>query len=172
MPAEYASGLEYVKLGDIEADGTMGETLVTLGNTVAGSMTFTTEEGTTTDFNIEEQDAPIKSNVQAGASRIAWECYDVSAQTMQKIFGGTVTGAGTELSPYVWQAPKKIVAKEQSIELRNAEGHILRIVRASVFPTINWGFTKDQLAKFAVSATILTPTADVAPFEIEYAPAA
>lgn len=164
MAVSYGSGLSSVKLGAIGAGGVMGTSLVALGNTVAGSMQLTSEEGTTTDFNIEEQDKPVKSIIQPGATRITWECYDVGGETMQKLFGGTYD-SGTD----TYTAPDKVVAQELSMELTSAEGHVMKIVRASVFPTFNWSFSKDALAKIAVTASILSPTAAVAPFTIEYA---
>lgn len=165
MAVSYASGLVSVKVGAIAADGGMGTSLTALGNTVAGSMQMTSEEGTTTDFNIEEQDKPVKSIIQAGATRITWECYDIGGETMQKLFGGTYD-SGTD----TYSAPDKVVAQELSLEITSAEGHVLSIVRASVFPTFNWSMSKDALGKIAVSATVLAPTkAATAPFKIVYA---
>jgi hypothetical protein len=165
MAVSYGSGLTSVKIGAIAGDGGMGTALVALGNTVAGSMQLTSEEGTTTDFNIEEQDKPVKSIIQAGATRLTWECYDVGGETMAKLFGGTYD-SGTD----TYTSPDKVVAQELSLELTSAEGHVMSIVRASVFPTFNWSFSKDALAKISVSATILQPTkVGEKPFKIVYA---
>lgn len=163
--AKYGSGLSAVKLGAIEADGTMSTALVAVGNTVQGSMQFTSEEGTTTDFSIEEQDKPVKSIITPGATRVNWECYDISGENMVKLFGGTY-----DSTTRIYKAPTKVVAQEMSVQLISAEGHKLNIVRASVFPSFNWAFTKDGMGKIAIAASVLAPDdVSIDPFTIEYA---
>jgi hypothetical protein len=148
-----------VEISDIAVDGGLGASFAALGNT----MKLTTATGQTTDFNIEEQDDPILTINTKGSTTLSWECYDVSAAMLQKLFGGTVAAG----PPAVWSAPDKIVAIEKSLRITAASGQVIAIVRASVYPTFNWNFTKTDIASIQITATILTPTkASTAPFTV------
>ena len=158
-------GLTKVEFGDIAVDGGMGTgTFTEVGQTVKGSFTMTSEEGTTTDFEIEEQDKPIMSIITPGATRITWETYDVGGAKMASLFGGSYD-AGTR----TYSAPEKVVAKEVSLKITSANGLVLNIVRVSLFPTFNMPFTSDALGKISLTAAVLAPEkADEPPYKIVY----
>lgn len=87
--AKHVFGLASVKMGAIAGDGGMGTTLETVGETVTGTATMTTEDNTVTDFNIEESDSPVESVVTAfGKITFAWSSFDVAARQLYKFFGG------------------------------------------------------------------------------------
>lgn len=90
--AKHVFGLASVLMGAIAGDGGMGTTLEAVGETVSGTATMTTEDNTTTDFNIEESDSPVESIVsQFGKITFAWSTYDVAARQMYKFFGGVLS---------------------------------------------------------------------------------
>ena len=170
MANKHSMGLTKVEMGDVAGDGGMGTALAEVGNTLSGTFQFLTAEGTKTDINIEESDAPAISSTKAGVATIKWSCIDVSADTLVKLFGGTKVAADPGNSiPEQWKAPAAIVAKEQSFKVTSPTGQILAVVRASVFPLFNWSFTKDKPAQVDITATILAPTkAATEPFTITY----
>lgn len=88
--AKKVFGLASVKIAPIASDGGMGTALTTVGETVSGTATMTSEDNTVTDFNIEESDSPVESIVsQAGKISFAWSSYNISYKTMEKLLGGT-----------------------------------------------------------------------------------
>src|SRR5687767_5828571 len=101
MP-KHTFGLASVKMGNIESDGGMSLSLAAIGETVSGTAGITTEDNTVTDFRAEESDSPIETIVTAAGKIILnWSTYNVEADVMVKIFGGTkVVGP-----PVKWQAP-------------------------------------------------------------------
>ncbi len=83
-------GLAALKISDVASDGGMGTALTTIGETVSGTATMTTEDNTVTDFTIEESDSPIESIVsQAGKITFAASTYKVDYNTAKKLLGGT-----------------------------------------------------------------------------------
>jgi hypothetical protein len=169
MSAAYGNGLQKVEISPIAGDGGIGTAFVQVGNTLSDSMQLQTAQGTTTDFNIEESDNPVLSITKAGTATIKWSCVDVSADTLVLLFGGTKSGSGTVVDPFIYTPPVTILAQEKSVKVTDGGGKILAIVRASVYPVFNWSFGKTKIAQVDITATILTPTkANTKPFTITY----
>lgn len=83
-------GLASIKIAPIASDGGMGTDFFTVGETVAGTASMTSEDNTVTDFTIEESDSPVESVVtQQGKISINWSTYSVNYRTLNKLFGGT-----------------------------------------------------------------------------------
>lgn len=157
--ATYGNGLTSVSFGDIAGDGGPASVFTELGSTVQGTMNWTSQEGTATEFFIEESADPILRKTQPGANTVVWQCADIAPHTMQKLFGGTVTGAGTVVSPYIYAAPVGgIQAQEKSLRIVNGDGVEATICRASVSSQFNMAFAKDQISQITITATILKPT--------------
>lgn len=90
--AKKTFGLSAAELGTIEADGGISTAFSAVGETVSGTAQLTTEDNTTTDFNIEEADSPIETIVtQFGKIQFVWSTYKIDAATLYKFFGGTKT---------------------------------------------------------------------------------
>lgn len=170
MPV-YGNGLTSVSIATIAGDGDIGTSWTVLGSTLAGSMKWEDSEGTKQEFFIEEQKDPVLSKTQSGSSTITWNFVDFSPAKMALLFGGTVTGAGTALDPYIYAAPVGgVQAIEKSLKIINGEGDEFLIVRASIFTAFNAAFAKDQIAQIQIKATILTPTkANTPAYKIKYA---
>ena len=89
--AKKSIGLKSIFMGSVAADGGMGTALSDVPATVSDTASITTEEGSKTDFKIEQSDAPfyfIESD--PGKQVVAWSFYDVSLDTIARFFGGTV----------------------------------------------------------------------------------
>jgi len=155
--AKYKLGLVDIMMGPVGAGGTMGTALTPVGNTVADSPTFNTDDPTKQDFNIEEQDNPVLSITTApGSETFSWNCYDVDTATLQRLFGGTVIAA-TDGQPARWNAPAQIPEIEQSISLRWRGGGGLDIPRAKVTSKLSLSFKKTALSQIDIVADILQP---------------
>ncbi len=156
--AKKSIGLESIKMGLIAGDGGMGTTLTQIGATVSDSASITTEEGTTTDFPIEENDAPFFS-IQSTAQKqtLAWSTYDVDLDTMARFYGGTVV-VGTGGEGDSWDMPDTLPVLERSIEVITKDGWRIQIPRASINTKMQWNLSKTKLAQLDITATILQPT--------------
>lgn len=160
--SKYVYGLVTIKLGDVANDGTMGTALTAIGDTVKDSCIFNETEATKTEFFIEESDDPVDSfTSQKGIETISWSTYNCSAQNLQRLFGGTVTGAGTVGDPYKWQPSDNQPEIEQSIEITDRKGNKLQVVRAKLTPKKAISFQATRLGQIDIVATILAPEADV-----------
>lgn len=153
--AKIGIGLASLKMGPIAGDGGMGTSLTLLGYTVADTAVLATEAGTTTDFKIEEQDDPVYSILsEKGRTTLSWSSYDVDADTLVRLFGGTKTVG----PPEVWEAPAATPEIEQSIETVMKAGGKIEIPRAKVVANFQWNLQKTKLAQIDIVATLLTPT--------------
>jgi hypothetical protein len=130
MP-EYALGLVSLEIADIPTDGTMAADIdfETVGDSVKGTVLMTQEDGTNTDFNIEEQDDPILTiQTQRGKKILNFSCYNVDATTLERFFGGVITPG----PPIVYTAPESDPELEKALKLTGKRGHIFRIPRAKI----------------------------------------
>lgn len=92
--AKHTFGLAKIEIGDIANDGGVATTFVEVGETVIGTAKMSSEQGTTTDFFIEESDSPTET-LQSTPPKItlAWSTHNVDSNTLSKFFGGTATAA-------------------------------------------------------------------------------
>lgn len=94
MAKKHIIGLTKIEIGDIAGDGGVATTFVEVGDTVIGSAKMSSQEGTTTDFFIEESDSPVESFESTPSKLIlSWSTSNVGAVTLGKFLGGTVTEA-------------------------------------------------------------------------------
>ena len=172
MASKRILGLVSIKIGNIANDGGMGTSLNAIGDTVADSCVFASEEATETEILTEEQDDPIEIITQQGKKTLTWETFNMDGAIMQELFGGTYTPAvtGGSPSPATWEAPEKFPIVEKSIEVVDQKGNKLQIVRAKLSPRLQADFKKTALGKIAIVTTVLTPTkANTKPFKFTYA---
>jgi len=100
--AKIRVGLSELAMGDIAGDGGMGTVLTPLQYNVVDQAVMSTADGTTTDFNVEEQDDPVYSIVSTkGVTTLTTSIYDVDNATLARLFGGTVTSAVTAVNGVV-----------------------------------------------------------------------
>ncbi|HZF64202.1 MAG TPA: hypothetical protein VEZ55_06955 [Chitinophagaceae bacterium] len=155
--AKKSIGLKSIKMGAIAVDGGMGTVLTQVGATVSDTAALTTEEGTKTDFNIEESDAPFFSIESApGRKVLAWSSYDVDLDTLSRFWGGTVAAAsgGNGRS---WEMPDTLPVIERSIEIETKDGWKIQIPRLSLTAKLQWNLQKTKLAQIDLEGVILKP---------------
>ncbi len=151
-------GLKAIKMGAIAGDGDMGTSLVAIGDTVLDTAEMTTEEGTVTEFSIEESDSPVLSiNTEPDSIVFAWSTYANDAATLAKLFGGTVTPAAGGVGE-LWEMPDAIPEIEQSLEIEWKKGGFMRIPRARIKAAFQGSFKKSALSQINITATVLQPT--------------
>lgn len=156
------NGLQQILVGPIAADGGPGTALVQLGYTNEDSATFTQDEPTTTEFFVEELDDPILTNERPGPTTFTWVIANPDAEVLQSLFGGEVTGAGTDASPRVWNAPDKVLQNIfRTVKIVPEVGfESITIPRAKISPRFDGTIGRNSLFGVTVVATVHKPTKD------------
>ncbi|MDR2139773.1 MAG: hypothetical protein LBP50_09530 [Tannerella sp.] len=154
MASTVTLGLAEIKVGAIDADGGMGTSLSRLGYTFQNTAQMQQEDGTTTDFIVEELDTPLASITQPGKLSFNFSIADPDVDTLAKIFGGT---ADTTSTPNTWSAPDASPELELSIEIVPKQGLKFKIPRAKVTAKFNGSFSKTSLFLVEVSCVVLQP---------------
>ena len=156
MATKTFTGLKAVTIGAIAVDGGMGTVLTELlGATVKGAATLVYTPPQFTDIEIEETDEPIDSLPSGlGSWELSLETYNISAETLYALFGGTLTGTTDK----VWGMPATFTPTEQSVQIETRTGQIIAIPRMKIMPAPNFAFTKSDLGKMAITGRVLTPT--------------
>lgn len=153
--AKKSFGLASWKMGNIAGDGGMGTSLTQVGATVSDTASLTTDEGSKSDFNIEESDAPFFSTESTAQKQtLNLSSYDVDLDTVARFFGGTVNAG----PPRTWDMPDTLPVIERSIEINTKDGWKIEIPRASITAKMQWNLQKTKLAQIDISAVILQPT--------------
>ncbi len=158
MAEKRTIGLKSIKVGDVGADGGMGTVLTPLGVTYKDSATLTKESDAVEEFFAEEVDDPIEVEVTKGKTTIEWAIVDFAPDTLAKVLGGEVTGAGTPEDPKVWNAPAQGVIIERSIEMITKRNVKVEITRGSLSTSIDWSLGKSAMGQVKIKAQVLTPT--------------
>jgi hypothetical protein len=153
MASVVTLGLAKIEVGAIESDGAMSTSLSPLGYTYEGTAQMQQEDGTTTDYIVEELDTPLESNTQPGKITFNFSVADPDVDTLATIFGGTAnTTKGT------WEAPDASPELELSVKITPKKGLSFEIPRAKITAKLNGTFSKTSLFLVEVSCTVLQPT--------------
>jgi len=156
------TGLTSIKVGDIAGDGGMGTTLAVLGYTNEGSIQFTEEDPTSTEFKAEEVDDPIYISQTKGKTTFSFQLGFPDYDQLVATLGGAKSGSGNAM---IWSAPSTMPTIEKSIKIIPKVGYVLNIPRGKITGKPNGGFSKTDQFKVDVTITCLTPTkAGVAPY--------
>lgn len=158
MAEKRSIGIASLKIGDIAVDGGMGTTLAALGATYRDSAELIQDDAEVTDIESEESDDPVETLEKLGTRTLRWSIMDYSPDTLVKVLGGTVTGAGTEADPKVWNAPTTSPNIEQSIEIITKKSIKFEIPRAKIMAKLNARLVKNGVALVDIQAKVLTPT--------------
>lgn len=145
-------GLKAITMGEPAADGGMGTTLTEVfGATVKGTATLTSTEPTTEEIEIEETDEIYDElETKAGVWSLKASTYNVSALTMQKLFGGTIaTGVW---SPPVGGATTQVY---QSVIAETRGGIKFKFVKMKLTATANISFDKAKLGQIDWTGKVL-----------------
>jgi hypothetical protein len=150
MASVVTLGLSKIEVGTIAADGGMGTTLAQLGYTYKDTAQMQQEDGTTTDFTVEELDTPIESITEAGKLTFNFSIADADLTTFAALFGGTATSTS-------WSMPDTVPDVEMSVKITPKKGLIFSIPRAKVTAKLNGSFSKTNLFLVEVSCVVLQP---------------
>lgn len=163
MAERRAIGLEYIKIGAIEGDGSMSTSLAALGVTYQDTAELVQDDPDTTEIYSEENTDPEEEMVEVGAKKMNWSIMNYDPDEMVKVLGGTATGTEPNKT---WNAPTTAVAIEKSIEFKTTNGMITQIPRAKITAKLNWQMRKKGVALIDIAATVLTPADGSAPINI------
>jgi hypothetical protein len=153
--AKHAFGLAKIEYADIANDGGAGTVFTEIGETVAGSCQLTSSDPQSTDFNIEESDSPVESVVSTPAEiSLATSTYDVSADQLVALFGGTKTAG----PPVTWEAPDQLPELEKTFRLTDKKGNTILIPRGKIASKLGVSFAKDKLGQLDLTIKVLQPT--------------
>ncbi|MDR1181709.1 MAG: hypothetical protein LBL13_07005 [Bacteroidales bacterium] len=146
-------GLKKIEIGDIASDGDMGSTLTQMGYTLLDSCSFTSEDATTVEHNVEELDDVFESMSTPGKKTLVFSIADPSLDTLKALLGGTVnTSDGT------WEPDNTAPTIEKSIRVTPKKGLVFDFPRTRIDAKWNAQFGKNNLAVLEVTATLLIPT--------------
>lgn len=142
--AKKVYGLKAITMGAPAVDGGMGTTLTeVLGATVKGTATLTSTAPETAEIEIEESDDLYDEiTTKAGSWTLTASTYNVSALTMQKFFGGTITAG-------VWAPPVDgaFLDVYQSVKAETRSGIVFNFVKMKLTATANFAFDKTKLGQ-------------------------
>jgi hypothetical protein len=145
-------GLKAITMGDPAGDGGMGTTLTeVLGATVKGTATLTSSTPETAEIEIEESDELYDEiETKKGVFTLAASTYNVSALTMQKFFGGTITTG-------VWSPPVDgaTIQVYQSVLAESRTGIKFKFVKMKLTATANIAFDKAKLGQIDWTGKVL-----------------
>jgi hypothetical protein len=169
----HSIGLKKIVVGDVaEGVSSMPATMTAFGRTYKGTADFSSEEGTISDFFVEEDEDPYDSVVsQKGATTLKFCVAEWDNSSLVRIFGGTtktenstVDGkAYTGLAKYV--APSDLVQKEFSLRVISQNNVVVDIPRAKVTAKFKWNLARTEVSQIDVTCKVLSATAS-GPFAI------
>jgi len=149
-------GLKYIKIGDPEQDGGMGQTLAALGVTYQDTAELTREDPEITNINSEENDDPEEVIETPGARRIRWSIMNVDPVEVAKIMGGTSDGD-------IYKAPDAAAPVEKSIEILTKTNLLIQIPRVKLYAKENFQFRKKNVLLIDIEGTVLKPNKENEP---------
>jgi|GEM_PF-1414241 len=161
MATESSVGLKKIEIADVVKTGTgiPSAWVKELKAAVIGTATFSETANTSTDIRIEQQPTGIyrRLTTEYGIKTIAVSLYDVSADNLNKLKGGTVTAAVPGTSGKKWNASREAVDIEQAVRLTTFDDFKIIIPRARLEALIDWPLTVGDLGKVAITFTALLP---------------
>lgn len=156
-------GLEYIKVGPIESDGSMSTNLAALGVTYENTAELIQDDPEITEVKSEENIEPEEIFEVEGTKRINWSIMNYDPDQLVTILGGTASGTAPNKT---WASPVSKDPIELSIEFKTKSGHIVQIPRAKITAKLNWQMRKNGVALVDISGRIMTPTNGSAPVSI------
>lgn len=153
---QITNGIEKIEVSPV----TGTEAWEILGYTNIDTAAITEEEGTTTDFMVEELDTALFSRFTPGKTTITWEIADPELDTFVTIFGGAITGTGDAA---VWAAPLSYVQKEFKVRITTKIGYLFTFNRMLFKPLKNFALGKNSLTSVTINGDMLQPVDGTTP---------
>lgn len=150
--ADYVFAVSTLRYGTPTGTATMPATgaMVTLPQTVKGTIVIEEAEGATTKFFTDQQMSPIKSiKTEEGAFSVTAQFYDLTVGFLAAMKGGTaVTGATTSFTPSTGYTQV-----EKAFEIAFESGHVLNLYNASVTARMVGAGGRDRMMAWELKAT-------------------
>lgn len=152
-----AIGLKSIKIGEIEADGSMSTNLEILGETYQDSAEIVQADSEKTEIYSEEDTEPVEIIEIRGGITVKWSIFNVDPEVLKKVLGGKVTGTAPNK---VWEQSENDEKIERSIELITKTNNIVTIPRAIISAKFNWKVSKKGVALIDITGRVLKPKKD------------
>lgn len=158
--ADYVFAVSSIKYGTVTGSNTMPSAgaLVTLPDTVKGSINIEEAEGVLTKFFVDQKRGAVKTiKTEEGDLIITAQFYDLTVGYLAALKGGTaVTGSTNSFTPSTDYSNV-----EKAMEINFSSGHKLEIYNASISARLLGGGGRDKMAMWELK---ITPqlTADLA----------
>ncbi|MEQ8547635.1 MAG: hypothetical protein RIC03_06980 [Cyclobacteriaceae bacterium] len=152
----FASGIDSIKKGAINAGTGEGETFVDVGHIVEDTAQWEADDITFVKHYSEFSGYPIEMRpVRNGTNAIRYQLMDVAADTLIQYLGGTVTDVVDSADE--WQAPIEPADIEASFQVTTEDGTVFQINRAKVMAKIVGEPTRNGKFVIDVMAEVLAP---------------
>lgn len=158
MSKESSVGLKKIEVADVPATG-LPTTWIELKAAVIGTATLSESAATKTPLRIEQAPQGVYRNLttEYGVKTFVVSLYDVSADNLNKLKGGTVTPAVPGTSGKIWKSGRDVVNKEQAVRMTTSDGFIIILPRTDFEALIDWPMTVGDAGKVALTFTALLP---------------
>ncbi|WP_288447909.1 hypothetical protein [uncultured Chryseobacterium sp.] len=161
MVGQINNGVAKIELAPVASDGGMGTVFKKLGETMLGTLKINMEDGTTTDFNVEEFDEPIFTRTTKGAMSFDFDVANPDADTLVEVGAGSKDANGNYIPPI------GSVTVERSLKITPEIGFGFNVVRTLITYKFTTDMGKDNLLGVSVNAKVLRPTKENTPsFEL------
>lgn len=150
-------GLKKIEFADPVAEG-LPSVWTTIGDTQIGSASVTETEPTSTDIRIEEKPNSIyrRLTTEGGIEQFAANIYDLSADTILALKGGSVTGDGSSTAKK-WSKSQELVTINKAVRITTFDDFVITFPNGLVQATINWPLTVGDLGQIAITVTAQAP---------------
>lgn len=164
MAKKITIGIQSVQVAPLAVDGGAGTVFKTWGDTLEGTFSFTTEDGTTFDLNIEESEDAIYSKVGKGVRTLEWNIPNYDLADLPEMLGGTYT-AGTK----TWTEPIDNPNLEFTVKVTAIEGYTMIFNRVRFNNSVGNGtFGRENALSIVINGRVLKPMkAGVSAFELQ-----
>lgn len=150
-----STGIASIAFGVIAVDGGMSTDLEALGYTLEGTAKINTDDGTETEFMVEETDTAIDTDQTEGKMTVQLTIADPDEDTLVEVLGGTKTGTGASA---IFSYPNPLPVIERSIVITPKKGMGLKIPRAKIKAKFSSDIGRGKLMGLEITGTILQPT--------------
>lgn len=166
---ESSVGLKKVEIADVPATG-LPTVWTELKAAEIGSATLSESANTTENIKIEQSPSGNYRTIitEYGVKTFVVRLYDVTADNLNKLKGGTVTPAVPGTSGKIWKAPREAVSKNQAVRLTTFDDYKIILPNGFLEALIDWPMTVGALGGVALTVTAQLPAdATLSDIEVE-----
>ncbi|MGQ1935580.1 hypothetical protein ACT8O7_08020 [Ornithobacterium rhinotracheale] len=159
---KFTNGIAEIGFGDIGSQGEIATSFKPLGWTMEDSFKIISEEGSKTEFMVEEIDSPVFVTKKAGSFGFEFELADADVDALVYFFGGSKSGT-------TYQAPDAEVSIEKSVRVKPRQGYGFDVTRALITANFVPDYGRNSLMRIKINIQVLAPTKKGAKrFEMPY----